>query len=210
MGEYAKIIVGGQTRRIKIGTCSDMLYLRYDQRYSIGQAEDSINVLQCLDELWFRLPRKEEEGIKPGHFEIHSFMGAKPIAIYCERIKADGSKNRYYKQHQEDLRHMAEKNLGTIQLTSPNGIVVNVPCGHGYPVELHGGMFYGEYKEHQLGALAVGMRNGKPQVLVGCRYCDAILGYCDPEEFFGTFDPCIGERLAFEYLRNYIETKMKD
>ena len=60
MGEIAIRIADG--KEVKIGTCNEMMYCRYDQRKDIHYEYQT-------DELLWRIPWPEEDGILPGDFE---------------------------------------------------------------------------------------------------------------------------------------------
>ena len=67
MGEYATY----QGQSVKIGTCEDMLYLRYDQRHDVTPEPGSINPGHALQAelLRFRFPFPSEDGTEPGGFD---------------------------------------------------------------------------------------------------------------------------------------------
>jgi hypothetical protein len=76
MGEYAKY----NGEQIKIGTCENMYYLRYDQRnlvdpipHSLDPSDESI-----IGEIRFRFPFPEEDHTEPGAFD-DAFKG---LGIY--------------------------------------------------------------------------------------------------------------------------------
>jgi hypothetical protein len=66
MGEYAIRI--SDRERIKIGTCEEMMYLRYEDRDRVRPESGSVNVIQYATELRFRLPFPEEDHLKPGEY----------------------------------------------------------------------------------------------------------------------------------------------
>jgi hypothetical protein len=65
MGEYANYL--GQ--RIKIGTCEDMLYLRWDQRGKVTESETPLFDQRVLGIIRFRFPWPDEDNVEPGGFE---------------------------------------------------------------------------------------------------------------------------------------------
>ncbi len=69
MGEYAARKSDGA--QVKIGTCENMYYLRYDQRHDVESSEGSLDPAdpQYIGELRFRFPDPVEDGITPGSFE---------------------------------------------------------------------------------------------------------------------------------------------
>ena len=77
MGEYAAR--KNDKKKIKIGTCNLMYYLRYEQRKEVV----SDHPLQ-LNKLWFRLSLKEEDGILPGDFEYLRARRFASSGICCQ------------------------------------------------------------------------------------------------------------------------------
>lgn len=73
MGEYAQ----HGTERIKIGTCSDMYYLRADQRHTVAPVSGS--VAPDTVGLRYRFPWPDEDGGEPGSFHEHGFDRSVPI-----------------------------------------------------------------------------------------------------------------------------------
>lgn len=69
MGEYAKLIGSGE--EVKIGTCEDMLYLRFDQRHQVWPQHGNVNPgsAEDLDVIRFRFPWPDEDPVAPGAFE---------------------------------------------------------------------------------------------------------------------------------------------
>ncbi len=68
MGEYAILEETGVD--VKIGTCEDMLYLRYDQRHQVRQQRGSLNPAdrETQKQIRFRFPWPDEDNIGPGEF----------------------------------------------------------------------------------------------------------------------------------------------
>ncbi|HXU02805.1 MAG TPA: hypothetical protein VN903_17690 [Polyangia bacterium] len=65
MGEYANY--RGQS--IKIGTCEDMYYLRFDQRFAVHRETGNVDPVADRGVLRFRFPWPSEDGIAPGAFD---------------------------------------------------------------------------------------------------------------------------------------------
>ena len=70
MGEYANY--NGQS--IKIGTCEDMYYLRFDQRHLVDHERGNVDVNSPEDQaaIRFRFPFPEEDGNEPGAFSDYN------------------------------------------------------------------------------------------------------------------------------------------
>ncbi len=92
MGEYA--IYKG--RRVKIGTCEDMYYLRADQAHLVRPDRGSVDPVRDREHIRFRFPWPDEDGIEPGAFEDHNrsltVWGVKPpkgLYHHSVQFKAD-------------------------------------------------------------------------------------------------------------------------
>ena len=119
MGEYAKRKSDGA--RVKIGTCEDMYYLRYEQRHLVAHESGNVDPARDPNGLRFRLPFPDEDHIQPGDFEPYDRsqrlyrqcgVGA---SSYCEDFKDESTLEE----------------PGIIQLRHECGLLVNVPCYHG-------------------------------------------------------------------------------
>lgn len=181
MGEYA--VRKNDKKKIKIGTCNLMYYLRYEQRKEVV----SDHPLQ-LNKLWFRLSLKEEDGILPGDFEYYGHGGSHPLAFV---VKTD-DKGNVIKEAEEFYNELAERSVsekGIVQVRSEEvGIMCNIPCFHGYHGELPKGMFYSSPKRNLLSVYSIGVRD-EAEALIGCTVCGNVvcsvniegLRYCVPK-----------------------------
>lgn len=100
MGEYARF----QGEQIKIGTCEDMNYLRFDQRELVEPLSGSVNPVADAEEIRFRFPWPDEDTIAPGAFEAY---------------------NRGLGLHGVDLPKGIDHS--NVQFSAP-GYVVSLPC----------------------------------------------------------------------------------
>ena len=64
MGEYAQF----KGEQIKIGTCEDMYYIRFDQRRLVQPVPHSLDPVAEAEVLRFRFPLPSEDGTAPGHY----------------------------------------------------------------------------------------------------------------------------------------------
>jgi len=104
MGEYARL----GDKEVKIGTCENMYYLRYEDRNRVRHIPGNVRPATDLN-LRFRLPLLEEDALSPGEYE----SGFKGVALYNYTSKE------------------AADDVGNMQLTHPSGLLLNIPCHHG-------------------------------------------------------------------------------
>lgn len=109
MGEYAKLKNGTE---IKIGTCENMYYLRFEDRGNVLPLTGSLDPSEELG-LRFRVPFPDEDDVGPGYYP-DAFRGEPLINQEGQFFKAD-----------EDL------DPGLIQISHASGLLINVPCYHG-------------------------------------------------------------------------------
>lgn len=104
MGEYAKY----KGEEIKIGTCEDMYYLRYDQAALVRPKRGNTDPVRDRADLRFRFPFPDEDSIEPGQFRD---------PFRSVRINAP--------MDWEGIAH------NTIQFRNERGLLVNLPCPEG-------------------------------------------------------------------------------
>lgn len=109
MGEYAKL--KGTGAEIKIGTCENMYYLRYDQRDQVWPQAHSLNPSdrETQRSIRFRFPWPDEDANAPGDFDD-------PFRRLAVHVPAP-----------EGVDH------SSVQFTSnsPKGYLVSLPCPEG-------------------------------------------------------------------------------
>ncbi len=163
MGEYATRISDGE--RIKIGTCEEMLYLRYEDRAKVRKVPGSLDAATTLGLFW-RLPFPDEDGILPGDYRTH------------------GRGERLYKLLPKDTQgwqgsvdfapaDLAE-NPGIMQMYNESGVLLNVKCYHGIRLPDCGP----DVQAHWNGiswflelASLKNRKDGKVVPVVHCRFC---------------------------------------
>lgn len=106
MGEYAKRKSDGE--QVKIGTCSAMYYLRFEDRNKVKALSGNVNPAN-EDEISFRLPFPDEDAVGIGEYEDY------------------GRGERLNGFHDVELA----KYPGTIQCRSESRLLLNVNCYHG-------------------------------------------------------------------------------
>lgn len=117
MGEYAKY----RGEEIKIGTCEDMYYLRYDQRELVTAINGSIDPVGDAAAIRFRFPFPDEDALEPGQFNDYD----RGVAVWGVTVP-------------EGVEH------GIVQFVASAGYNVCLPCpeagnaAHGLTVHRNG------------------------------------------------------------------------
>lgn len=115
MGEYAKLMGTGES--VKIGTCENMYYLRFDQRHQVWPERGSLNpgAAEELAVIRFRFPWPDEDNVRPGEF-------SDPFRRLAVHVPAP-----------EGVEH------GIVQfVASREGYNVCLPCPEGPDADSHG------------------------------------------------------------------------
>ena len=116
MGEYAKLKTTGES--VKIGTCENMYYLRFEDRYKVIYDYSFTGYR-------FRLPFPDEDKIKIGNYQDFD-RGIDLIYHYDEETESYSYFDDIYKEHYQEHK-------GLIQLKHENsGLLINAACYHGY------------------------------------------------------------------------------
>ncbi len=155
MGEYA--VRKSDGTEIKIGTCEMMYYIRYEDRAKVSYLPGNVNT-STEDGLFWRLPFPDEDSTQPGEYEAHN------------------RGERLYKKEGDYYTDMTEPEIaeqpGTIQLTHPSGLLVNVPCHHGEKLPNCGdAKVFWNGKSWSLELVHVKNMGGKVYPIVNCRHC---------------------------------------
>lgn len=159
MGEYAKY----KGEKIKIGTCNEMYYLRYDQRHLVTPIPGNVDPVKQINSIWFRAPRNDEKDIAPGEFEYYGYCGSKPIRIYL---------NTKDENYANELEKFCLNNPDIVQLKNEKmGVLVNINCYHGYKGENGENVHYNGWNSNTLGIAAIGFREGRAYALICCIAC---------------------------------------
>jgi hypothetical protein len=153
MGEYAKY--NGQ--EIKIGTCEEMFYLRYEDRTRVERLPNSLDPATETG-LFFRLPFPDEDAINPGSYAVHN--RAADLWPDAEGKSFDPG----------DI-----EGAGIIQLHHPCGLLVNATCHHGMKLpeeskELRA--FWNGRDSFNFVLISVkNTEDGKLRAVFGCKHC---------------------------------------
>ena len=166
MSEYAKRKIDG--KEFKIGTCEDMFNCRYDQISEVIYPYMS-------DNLYWRIPTPDEDGIKPGDF---NYSLLREDGYIPWKLRIDTSKFS-----DDDIADMQQ--IGTIQLKEPRmGLLVNIRCPHGFPMEQfkqnkEGDIISMGYNGHQDTLYLKCLKNetNELKVLVECSACRSMWSF---------------------------------
>lgn len=162
MGEFATRLDDGE--RVKIGTCGDMFYLRYEDRTKVKAEPGDTDPVAEAHQLRFRLPFPDEDSLQPGEYH-NAFRG--------ERLA------RMVLGHAEDFKpELGPGSLGllggSLQLRHECGLIINVPCHHGLKlpdVNGEGGRMHWNGKSWFLELFQVKPTTDGVKPIVRCRWC---------------------------------------
>ena len=180
MGEYAIRKKDGE--RIKIGTCSDMYYIRYEDRHKVSPLLGNVDILAHPEDKRFRLPFPDEDSLEPGQYDQ-----------YNRSLRLGGNF--------EGTAEMCGS-IGNIQLRHENsGLLLNVPCYHGIKLPEVGpnmsAFWNGKGYSLVLSSLRVVAEGGEYRVypVIRCRHCGEAwrAAWDDVMDFI---EPAMQERLA--------------
>lgn len=176
MGEYAKRKDNGE--EVKIGTCEDMLYLRWDDRNKIIGLPGNVNPAKYPEGLRYRLPFPDEDGQGPGHGEPFRSL----LLPDFDPGDIEGT--------------------GAVQMYHPElGLLLNVTCHHGRKLPEAGP----EVRPHWNGrpphwfqlASVKHHRDGRLLPVVKCRGCGQMWQMDDwGPVLAAVVDPVMRDRLA--------------
>ena len=161
MGEYAKRRSDGQ--RIKIGTCEDMYYIRYEDRHKVGHEPGNVDVARDADGCRFRLPFPDEDDKQPGEYDEYN----RSQRLYR---KCGVGQSSYHEDFADES--LVDK-PGLIQLHHESGLLLNIPCYHGIKLpEVHSTMrAFWNGKSWSLVLSSLRVADGKLWPVVRCRHC---------------------------------------
>ena len=146
MGEYATY--RGQS--VKIGTCEDMYYLRFNQRGAVTPQENSLDPAdpEIHKVIRFRFPWPDEDHVEPGAFEHHS------RAIHIPGLAVAEGVDHY-----------------SVQFTALAGYLMSVPCPevNELPFKVHKNGWHGDVLLVQQA-----VRHGKLVSIFKCGGCGAL------------------------------------
>jgi hypothetical protein len=184
MGEYATRKSDGA--RIKIGTCEDMFYLRFEDREKVAAVSGSVDVNdeKTAGELRFRLPFADEDDILPGDYEDYN----RGLLLH--------KGNEWFSDPE------TVEQPGNIQLHHQgSGLLINVPCFHGIKLpEVQKPMqafWNGKGHSFELSSLRAIEKNGQLILMpvAHCIHCRQPWRY-QWADMWDYIDPKMQERLA--------------
>jgi len=159
MGEYAHY--NGQ--QIKIGTCENMYYLRYDERHAVATIRGNVDPATDLG-LRFRVPFPDEDNMRPGSYEPYN----RGERLY--KMERDHMGREYSVDFSMPA---AADSPGTIQLSHESGLLFCVPCHHGERLpDVAGIRFHWNGKTHSYELTSIKRHDdGNLWPVVTCRHC---------------------------------------
>jgi hypothetical protein len=185
MGEYA--IRKSDGVEIKIGTCEDMYYIRFEDRDKVSALRGNVDIANDPDGSRFRLPFPDEDDVLPG--EYHEYNRGLRLYRMVEGPPYLGP-NQEPTEHCEDWKdESAANHPGVIQLHHQDaGLLVNLPCYHGIKlpelIEGAGGrvstFWNGKGHSFVLSSVKCIKSDGDLHILqpvIRCRHCDEAWRY---------------------------------
>ena len=159
MGEYAR----HNGRQVKIGTCEDLYYVRIEDSHLLTPERNNVDAARDTG-IRFRLPFPDEDNVQIGHYEDYN----RGYRLY-RSIKDKKGQIIGHEDFNPDW--LDEAAPGSIQLTHPSGLLLNVPCHHGRKLpDLPGAHWNG--KSHSIELFQVKrVDDGVVVPIVGCRHC---------------------------------------
>lgn len=122
MGEYATY----KGSQIKIGTCEDMYYLRFDQRAKVKAERGSVDPVADAAELRFRFPFPDEDDKEPGS----DFNGQFQRGITIRGAVPSDTVEHYSLQFRHDAGYLVSLPCPESPLTTIIARTPTVPTGH--------------------------------------------------------------------------------
>lgn len=192
MGEYARR--KSDNVEIKVGTCEDMYYLRYEDRHKVILDDGS-----SFGNRW-RLPIPEEDHIKPGDYDAPYFRGGFVPLLPTTVCGDDGEDELIsFTPNPEVADHP-----GTLQIHHDSGLLLNIKCHHGIRLpEAGGGLksaFWSGKANHQWNLVCLKDTAQGMLPVVACATC----GHMYRESSWAAVidfitDPILRERLIMRY-----------
>lgn len=179
MGEYAKRRTDGE--EVKIGTCENMYYLRWEDRNNVLPIHGNVNPV-TESGLRFRLPYPDEDDIRIGQYSAYN--RGLPLVRHTET----GSEYLTLPD--------TERSPGNLQLRHDNGLLVNVTCYHGLRLPNLGedGKAHWNGKAYSLELAFVKTCAEGVYPIVRCKHCGTM--WCVSwDEVWDYIDPAMQERL---------------
>lgn len=176
MGEYATRKSDGE--RVKIGTCENMYYLRYEDR---GKVKKEPNNLDPNKEkgLFWRLPFPDEDDVKIGEYEDYN----RGYGLWKPIYNALGKQI----SHEDFTLDDMAVEPGSIQLKHECGVLLSIPCHHGtkLPDAPDGWRIGWNGKSPHLELTSVKNNEDEIRFVVRCRFCEDMWSFtwADIKEF---------------------------
>ena len=183
MGEYAKRRTDGE--EVKIGTCENMYYLRWEDRHAVEAMHGNVNPAIELG-IRFRLPYPDEDDIRIGQY------GAYNRGLPLVRHHENGSEYLSLPD--------TERSPGNLQLRHDCGLLVNVSCYHGLRLPDVGqdASAHWNGKAYSLELAFVKTTSEGVLPIIRCKHCQT-MWMVKWEEIWDYIDPVMQERLGVHH-----------
>ena len=154
MGDYATRLSDGQ--RVKIGTCGEMYYCRWEQANEIVECDFR------KDNCAWRIPLPSEDGTDVGDYDYGGLLKGGYIP-YDLMIKSDS--------FTDDMKEALLKSQGIVQShVESMGLLVNIPCYHGIKLPEVGNSSFKVFWNGKRDPLHLCfLKNTEKELLVGIR-----------------------------------------
>lgn len=185
MGEYAKY----NGKEIKIGTCEDMYYLRYDQRNLVRPLPGNLDPRDknIQDIIRFRFPWPDEDNSEPGG-QGADFDPFRSFPIHDVAAP-------------EDVDHT------TVQFKASNGYLVSLPCPEG-PKKIDGLTIHKNGYGGAVHLVQNRVKNGKLVPVFKCGGCGCMWRVEDEDDlapYLAALESRIGKQGPNSFWRAILE-----
>ena len=163
MGENAEY----NGEEVKIGTCENMYYLRWDQRHLVKPLRGNVDPADpaVLDVIRFRFPWPDEDGTEPGQFRDHD----RALALYGVTLP-DGVKHEM------------------VQFCSRSGFRFSIQCPQDPAAAKPPGTVYKNGWRGDVLLCQQAWRGGRLVPIAKCGGCDCLFRLEDPDSLRPALD----------------------
>jgi len=182
MGEYAIRKSGGQ--EVKIGTCEQMYYLRFEDREKVEHLSGNVDPVKDCGELRFRLPFPDEDDIAIGEYKNYSrglCLYKYDVCTFCngegkthggnyQCSRCQGNGKEPYCTDFSDPETLSDP--GSFQMSHRSGLLLSVPCYHGMKLPFENAHWNGKTHSFELASLRPVGSGILVYPVVRCQHCE--------------------------------------